>query len=410
MFLYKTNQTELKVMNNTNESLTTTVSGGIRLILNGGKNIMEQATIPVQWFFSPNVINKRPTHVLIIEQSENEYGDASRGARMICKVTDRVAFVQLFSPGKHHFAVLALSEDAPKKYWLKENSVRDYDERFYFDSVAQAIEAGDFSLVKRGNNGIVGATIQEIEVPEELFAARSRSKIGEAVWTWVNLGYKKKTPRDQCEYRSRFLYAFTMKPFFYLIGKIASFFFKIAIIVLFPVIRIVIFFFGYKTNFIFKHTADIWKGGLSDLGNDPGDCFINEHVKGYKVWSIKDGKTHRMPVTGIEVAFLFIVGWGLKIASNHFNGVMMAICVVLVIMGLSALIAMQVKSIKVSDEVFIASERESYEQWLRNLAIDQAPIRVDLKHLPAAYRGSWVQKFRVGFWNAKMKVCRPYAK
>jgi len=69
MFLYKTNQTELKVMNNTNESLTTTVSGGIRLILNGGKNIMEQATIPVQWFFSPNVINKRPTHVLIIEQS-----------------------------------------------------------------------------------------------------------------------------------------------------------------------------------------------------------------------------------------------------------------------------------------------------------------------------------------------------
>ncbi len=69
-----------------NEHEIGTTIGAIRVVLNGGKVEMEQATIPIQWFFTKDVIEKRPVQILIVEQSEFEMDSSTCGERTLAKV------------------------------------------------------------------------------------------------------------------------------------------------------------------------------------------------------------------------------------------------------------------------------------------------------------------------------------
>ncbi|MDE2188469.1 MAG: hypothetical protein KGJ35_01930 [Patescibacteria group bacterium] len=399
-------------MNNqeTNQAVTE-ATGGIRLIINGGSDIVESATVPIQWFFSPEVIRKNPTKLLIIEQSEmlgeykpSSYNDSDEGARYLVKVTDLVTFIQFFAPGKHCIAVLALDETECDTDRMRRRGERRYHADISVSRIRDAIKSGDFRDV---DPDVVGATIKEIDVPQELFAHRTQSKFGTMVWKWTNLWHEI-APRDQCQYRRRLIFAFTLQPFIWMIGMILRFFIQVFGSIVYPLIRLIVFFFGFKPNFIFKHLGEIWKWD-HDPRNDFDDLFLSEEVSGYRVWSVNNGKTRYMPITGIELACLLFVAWSIKtIIANLTISLFLALGIAIVVTSIVFMIVMRLKP-REDDELLAARRRESYETWLRNLAIDQAPTKISLNALPAPYHGGLVQKLRVGYWYAKIKVCKPYS-
>ena len=385
------------------ETIVTSTSGGIRLILNGGSSIMEQATVPIQWFFSPEVMNKKPVRLLIIEQNQSEFDSADEGARYMVKVTDCIAFIQLFSPGKHHIAVVALN-DKPYPNYLAREGKRQYVAEIPFRWIEDASQYGAL-----WNRIVVGAAIAEIEVPRELFAHKNQTKFGELMWKWVNLWHEL-PPRDQCQYRTRMILAFTAQPALLAVWFVLRFCIQLSLTVLYPLTRLAAFFAGYKPNFIFKNTLNIWKWDTDEFGGDFSDTFLSDEVSGYRVWSVKGNRTRYMPITGIELSILAFVVWvgNLIIREITFRGVV-AIGTIAIVTGIIMLAIYRIRRTTEDVEFKATRERESYEQWLRNLSLDQAPTKVDLKNLPVPYRGRFVLRFRVGFWNAKMKVCRPFA-
>ncbi|PJA92247.1 hypothetical protein CO134_01085 [Candidatus Kuenenbacteria bacterium CG_4_9_14_3_um_filter_39_14] len=44
---------------------------GISVVLNGGKKEMNSATIPIEWWFSKEIIEKDPKYIVFFEQDED---------------------------------------------------------------------------------------------------------------------------------------------------------------------------------------------------------------------------------------------------------------------------------------------------------------------------------------------------
>jgi len=88
------------------------------------------------------------------------------------------------------------------------------------DSFGRKLGADFHSFVAYYLKGVFGETMIEIVIPEGVFAKEPSKWI----WSWVNLLHET-LPRDECQFRRRFLYAFSLKPFFvsFLILTICAF-------------------------------------------------------------------------------------------------------------------------------------------------------------------------------------------
>ena len=73
------------------------VDPDIKVVLNGGKREMDAATIPIQWFFSKEVIEKKPEYLLFFEQNKKEVEEglasAREGHRYVCRVSEGTKFI-----------------------------------------------------------------------------------------------------------------------------------------------------------------------------------------------------------------------------------------------------------------------------------------------------------------------------
>ncbi len=393
---------------NVNEEKLVPISatGGVRLVLNGGNDVMERATIPIQWFFAPEVIARDPRHVLIIEQSEkmHETETSHHGARYIRDVTDVVAFIQVMTPGTHTITVLVLDDTSISFDRTKQWDDRNYTCDITPSDVLHAIETGDFTEL---GPDVLAAAVRVVDVPRELFAPRSQTPRGEAIWNWVNRWYDE-TPRDECKYRGRLLFAFTLQPVLFLLGHIIRLAIQIFATALFPLIRLGVLFFGYRPNHLFAYTGEIWRWQHNRKFQQ---TFLSDEIEGYRVWSERDGEIRHMPVTGIELVLLGLMAWMVTFILQE------GLLTTLALVGLWSLpvllmfiVAKRFQCLLAGTDFMVSQKRESRLQWLRRLSYDQAPKKVELSNLPTAYRGQLIQRFRVGFWNAKMKVCRPFPK
>lgn len=183
---------------------------GLKVVLNGGSDTMDAATIPIQWSFSDEVIAKNPTYVLIVLQNKKEAEDISNsqknGERYICKVSEVVKFIQLFTPGYHRIAVLVLAGEKAEKNVgkLLEKWTNEYQSSVNYDS----IKAGESVL---SQYSVVAATTAEFNVSKELFAKKPETRFQKKLWDYVNYFFSK-GPRDECQYRKRKILAFTLHP------------------------------------------------------------------------------------------------------------------------------------------------------------------------------------------------------
>lgn len=411
------------------------IKSGIAITLNGGKKEMDSATIPVEWWLSEEVINKGPKYIVFFEQNKSEKDDewesSMRGRRYACKVTDAIKYIQLFSPGYHRLmAVVICGENDEIAYRIAGN----YLNRNGMYNVANYIFPLRWSEIENGEHPIdtTAATIEEFEVPEELFAKKPETKLSKIVWWWTNFCHKS-TPRDQCQYRRRKIWAFTVQ-----VPIIAACFVILSVITcihcLYTTLAyLAVLFVGYRPLPLLELLWDaITFKRFPSSKLRRFDRWDTERKSIYKLWSIKNGKAVYMPVTPLMVVMCtlttltFLAGLYLFLSIIGIKSWIWLLIILAVIAIISAIIVrietapeLKEKRKKKSEEIIrkrISARKvlqEKQRKWLlENFELSKKTdtVRLDQLPVPQTATGKIVQKFKVSYWALKARVCKPFAK
>lgn len=435
---------------------------GVELVLNGGRKEMDSATIPIQWFFSPEVIARQPVHLVFFEQDATEkdaYDVSSLGRRYACRVSEGTKFIQLFSPGYHRLMVLVLSERG-KKDGIIEQCLATALKDNYTGSLSWT-EAADGSIARKNASWLLAATVVEFYVPAELFARKPETPFQKAVWQWVNLWHKG-APRDECEYRKRKIFAFTLKPLFWLVHKILILIGWVIVTVGYcsylVVASGVVLFAGYRPKPMGESLRKLF------FSNEPVDWKILRYRSYdmpreeslYRVWRVRNESCgdaiQRMWLAPWEVCAIFLLP-GVLCYSSLLTEMLSAfvtlgvvtflLCAIMgpicrfgnwVIKLVSRLnkktpeenkrkLDRQAEKDRRLEEAAARRKAEAeelnrqraqrYQNWLAgNFSLERKTEKVDLDNLPAPLDPveRTIQVFRVSFWALKAKICRPYSR
>lgn len=419
---------------------------GISVTLNGGKKEMNSATIPVEWWLSEEVIKKDPKYILIFEQNEEEKNDINgemvRGRRYGCKVSDAVTFMPVFSPGYHRVMVIAVS-DARGLAGKRMNEFLE-KKRGIFDLSLNWRRAENNEYAE-SDDAFVAATVAEFEVPEELFARKPETRASQLMWKWVNRWYGN-APQDECDYRRRKMLAFTIQPPLVAIGWLMKYGIGGTAYALYILLAsFATFFVGFRPRPIFK---EMWRAftftryrewDVSRYGFTLAiDGWRGEST--YRVWSVAEttrraGKPAQeatyMPVAPFVVALIGGAGVGTYYLINglfsgwlawllpHAIGIACVVAVVLfakvVSPYFSKTVSKGIKKLKenAEKEAFVqkTTRKDMEQRWmLENLSLSKQTNAVYLDRLPIPLdlRERVVQRFRVGYWTLKARVCKPF--
>jgi hypothetical protein len=285
-------------------------------------------------------------------------------------------------------------------------------------------EMENLSYLNHYGYNVVAGTIVEFDVPKELFAEKPQTKRSEAVWRWTNYWYKTK-PRDECEYRKRMIVAFTVQIPIIIMMVISK-------LIAVPIASLVMLFVGYRPKPILKgmwsiitlnsiyNSWDVRRYSHDDLDSPPCD----QNIRG--LWSyekIGDKRVcKRMPITPLG-AFLFTcLGSVIVIVFKAFTlwqitktiiAIIIAIAIIAAASVLSHGVAHKGDDFEAKMEKRRKEEEIAHKEWLlKNFALSKKTKKVDLNKLPVPIgrKDRVVQKFYVGFWQLKNRVCKPFAK
>lgn len=418
------------------------VKVGIDVVLNGGKEEMNSATIPIEWWLSKEVIEKDPQYVLFFEQNgtEKSYHDGSaHGRRYVCKITDAFKFLQLFSPGYHRVMVIAISgEDRKVEDMLWRYLRKQIGDEYFVSLDWEAAKNND--LQGQGyEECLVASTVKEFEVPQELFAKKPETNLGRLIWKWVNLCFEN-DPRDECNYLERKILAFMLQPFlvifwyflkYLLVGTLhASYILLVSFATLFV---------GFRPRPVLK---EMWgaftftrcpRWGVKKFGRY--DFTFAKTT--FRLWSItkveRDGKFENvlkyMPITPLLATLIMGAVVGLYFLIRFF--LVDVLSVTLISLGIVAVIAFvfvvceflkylnktapgrrekrRLKTIEAEKERMTYQEL-TRKRMLESFDLSKKTDEVFLDRTPPDLQGKVIQKFRVSYWTLKAKVCKPFSK
>ncbi|MBN1326121.1 hypothetical protein JW977_04055 [Candidatus Falkowbacteria bacterium] len=408
------------------------------LLLNGGKFEMNSATIPIQWFFGEGLIARKPSYIIFFEQDEKDIAhdySETRGRRYVVKVEEAIKFLQIFRPGHHRLTALLFTgsvslgtheENESLRRFLRQHSNGHYESSIPVWDIQQENENSKMFLA---NYGALAAVVVEFEVPAGLFAAEPETKFSKLLWKWANLWYKK-PPVDQCDYRSRLITSFTLKPipfifyafFKYLVfGPIGALYILVA--------SSISFFIGFRPKPILPSIwrTITWTGFDEDLkvwGDSPEYRLWESH------WDYE--KVRYMPFTLLELTLIIAVIAGIYYSDHvqlakYLFYLLMVGCAVIGF-TLAVVLAFRfgpdsitekitdlfqnVKVRKLQREMILRAEREKQEkEFFKSFSLDKKPVAVDLHKLQKPLEGKkrLIQIFYVSFWATKAKICKPFA-
>ncbi|MDB5239085.1 MAG: hypothetical protein JWO00_420 [Candidatus Parcubacteria bacterium] len=402
----------------------------MKIVLNGGSKVLDSATLPIQWFFEPEAMAKRPEWIVIVVQNtlKEEMWRYSTGQRYLFKVTDRIAFIQLDKPGNYQVLIAAVSGREPR--WLLAGDYPGwYLYKIYWPTESKAASSKDLEFASYA--------CEMFEVPEGLFAKQSESMLGKALWKWINRWHRSK-PTDQCDYRFRAIIAFTAQPI--CVGTAYLFRYACALFatLVLGICRAAVLFFGYRPLF-FSEIAKFWdyEQPIRHLSLR----VLEYPVNGYRVWKrtaeprwCSDPTDVLMPVTPLQVCLALGACYGLFVAYSLLSWetwleilvqaikyVALGVLAIALVFGLVKFcLAAFLDKKKLTEEKrsklrkeeweLIKHQQDSYTLWLKQeLSADRAPSKVDLKNLPQPFENKVAHAVRTKFWAAKVKVCRPFA-
>jgi hypothetical protein len=419
---------------------------GVSVVLNGGEKEMNSATIPIRWFYSDEVIDKIPRYILFFEQNEREkedFGNASAGRRYACKASDACKFIQLFSSGYHRMMIVVVAGGDEEKAIRVINDFLDVSRRGYYSLSLRwkKAEEGDLSCF---SSLFVAFTVVEFEVPEELFAKKPETKLGKAIWKWVNLLFDEE-PVDKCHYWKRNIIAPFIVPiwcfFKYLIcGTVYSLYVLLA--------SLITFFVGYRPRHVLK---EMWGAFTFNRYNEWSvkkdfDLSPYDEHSHYRLWSVKrvnkkgekleELKYKYMPITplvaSLVLSVVYLVVYGIYyfisdvIRQISFNNWVIIFAIPTVSFFLHKITLYSQKNAfkreekrrkaeilqKEKAQNRLETQKREYKKWMmKNFGLSNKPEKVDLKHIPIPQDLSErvIQKFYVGFWMLKIKVCKPFS-
>lgn len=294
----------------------------VRVVLNGGKFELNDATIPFQIGFDESIANLKPTHILVVDVTENYFYQSgerknynSQAERSLFKL-EPIQYLQLKRPGIHHLVFILFSGvDSDYYEYLMMKNHSSYENDLWFES----IENNDLKHQ-------VGYAEVIITVPEIFFAKEPETKFERAIYAWTNSWHNLK-PVDECEYRKRRIFAFTVKPILWFLGFIPRFVLSIVWATLMFLMRIGSFIVGVQPVSFFANKRMLFvdfllmypKEGYEDVlkgnnwfGNRDGDGDIDFYP--YKTLAIGKNRIYT-PVTLFGLIFysLFFLLYFLKI-------------------------------------------------------------------------------------------------
>lgn len=304
------------------------------IVLNGGKDQLDDATVPFSPYFGEDVARQKPTHILVLDLHYGLYSHVrdiepheflnttydyylnesvrARGERYLFEV-QQISHLQFHRPGEHNliFVALDLSNGSPKAFrnkFLKRERA-DYEERMDFSSLypGKSIHAGG-KFVK-----VLGYHEAVITIPKDFFAPEPETPFQKGVNNWVNWLYKSK-PIDECDYRNRAIWAFTVKPFLWIslfVLRLAALLIATPLIFLAGIFGILIGF--QMRGWVFHDLAVMWNHFLFWRPGNTFDSIVNnynltsedEPYYPYKTLYWNKKLVGRLPVTLVGLVFGF---------------------------------------------------------------------------------------------------------
>lgn len=471
----------------------------IGVVLNGGSNILDNATVPIMFGFNQEIIEQAPTHVLVLDFSEKEQSEAEEGhsynaKRRIIDLRQPVNFIEFLSSGKHQllFWFLKFNNESQVAQFEKHILSRTYSAY----ELTIALQDPKTFIDRKSQAEYICSAEKMVEIPKIFFAQKPQSQIGKIVYKWSNRWYKTK-PIDQCDYRRRRILAFTLQP----LAELLHFLLRLLIVSLMSVIHLVVSFLvlfigGTNSSDLFTFFPNVWFRFLlayprvnwreffsDNLGDTFNSCYykyrqINLGRKEIKIWftpfqvlsllffqflflSIVSaprlfygGKETTLAIIFLIISFtlvnlllstdkdksysnsdlkvrriLSILELTVNIAAlsvllikiiGRLSGHLWLSCgvaIIMVILIIWAIKLLKIKNAKTDSKKTERQankeemERKAYLEYLKaSYDLSKLPGAINLKNVPGAYSGfdKFAQKFKVSYWGAKAKVCKPF--
>lgn len=399
-------------------------SRGMELVFNRGQKELTAAVVPIQWFFTPEVVDEKPTHLLILVQNEDQIengfsNQVGERQRHLIEIGASMVFLTLSEPGIYRLTVIAFNQEAMQTdgYTGTEDFIRNshdrYMKEFHVEDVEEWIVYGKVERKEDSNSNawewsraICAAEIVNIEIPRALFVERPQGKFANAVWSWVNRWFGDQ-PVDQCRYRARFIFAFLLQPPLFVIGHTLKYVFSLISTLVLIGGRLLMPIIGFKPVPIFGDIGEHWAW---KPGKVIGADFDYREHRTYRLWN-----TRKMPFTPLEALVFGGLSW---LAYNTFRyhpeeirhmaklllNWFMLLLPVLILGFRFVIFPLLSRWDRLQSTRPRRSSESEYADWLRrNVVIGTSTNQTE------SYRHKLAHLVKVRFMAVKVKVCRPYS-
>lgn len=357
------------------------------------------STVALRWCVCPKILAQmveceapNPHLLLLVTKGQREV------ERRLVPLGQAMEFIAFRAPGTYRIQAMILSSEQPKR--LKDGIERAYPDDLKDDEGNLRIK--DYRIIYDADS--FGKGDVQVQVSADFFAKKPPA----VIWWWANLWYKKQ-PVDQCDFRKRCIFAFTLQLPLTLLFLCA----KGALCLLIG--GLLRFGFGLRgVSFVplwhpFKHDIDeIWY----DL---KGSVFFSDKEKRARPGAL------RLLTPGILLPVASMVSWTQRVllGYNFWTQLLINVAATAGIAGIGLLInwlgktrlaeTSWAKRRKRRQEVLARlRERIRQQEYADDLACVQCqgvPMEASLKALPKPKRTIYLR-----FLGFKARVCRPFAK
>ena len=178
---------------------------------------IQSGSVPVRWCVEREELEELKkrgvldTYILLVVVPLEGMGRSYAESRYLVKLDQMMEFITFYRPGRHKiFGAIVWdgNESEMKKIFLSRSDKGVFKMELYDYWASFKSELDNFrSCLSRWWNRSIGLTEIEVMVPKEVFAKEPPK------WEqkWVNMFFKEPA-KNQCEYRKRRIFAYTVQP------------------------------------------------------------------------------------------------------------------------------------------------------------------------------------------------------
>lgn len=339
-------------------------------------------SILVSWCIDQEMINLlsewfivEPS-VVIITAPSGENFRFSKENRIVVPLKDLLAYITFTSSGKNKIWALVSRlplREAKNKYLQRNGRHYSYDILSY-DGVEQVTK------------DLASSIPLEVEVPEQYFAKPP------AKWerAWVNLFFRNK-PIDQCDFRKRRLFAYTIQPILILLSLIIRLlmtFFALSI----GSRSLTLKYLLHPLTYDLEDTLELFKHGTIFINSNSKNTFLKYVKLIFMPW--------------VMISLILMLKLSLSNPAYPIAGLVILFCIMIgILFGRWFDVASIFLSLKITEKLGLMDEPWYLNKNELELILCSGENKIHkLSDLPANHR-----TLRLKFYDLKRKVCRPFS-